>query len=138
MDEKTLRQNLEEELINGWDVLPTGTGFLIQTDWRWPHHERIEIHVKSVGEREDLYLVTDGGDLFNLLFSHGIDLTKDVHGMKVLEGVARSHGAKVVDFTVARGANSGDLPRVVRMMIETLKEASFLLWHKLSHGDSLH
>ena len=65
MDEKTLEQNLAETLVEGWDISSTGNGFLVASDWRWPNNERIEIYVRNVGEREDLFLVTDGGELFN-------------------------------------------------------------------------
>jgi len=135
MDERTLTQNLAEELIDGWDIMSTGSGFLIITDWHWPNDDRIEIYVRTVGDREDLYIVTDGGNLFNFLFSHGIDLNKDHHGMKVLSGIAENCGAKIVDYQMARGANDGDLHRAIRLLLEAIKDASFLLWHKLEHGE---
>ena len=138
MDEKVLELKLAEELISGWDIIPTGNGYLVATDWKWPNNERIEIHVRTVGEREDLYLVTDGGELFNLLFAEQVDLTKDENGSKLLDTVAEEYGAKVVDFQVARGANEQTLPQAIRMILEALKAASFLLWHKVGHKGSVH
>lgn len=133
MDEQTLTRNLAEELINGWDITPTGSGFLIVTDWHWPNHERIEVYVRTVGEREDLYLVSDGGEVFNFLFAQGIDLTKDPNGTKIFDGVAQSYGAKVVDYQMAKGASDSDLHQAIRMIVEAIKDVSFLLWHKLGH-----
>lgn len=134
MDQKTLVENLAEELIGEWDIIPTGNGFLISTDWHWPNHERIEVHVRTVGEREDLYLVSDGGEVFNFLFAQGIDLTKDAQGMKVYNGVAQSYGAKIVDFQLAKGASDADLHKAIRAMTEAIKDVSFLLWHKLAQS----
>jgi hypothetical protein len=133
MDEKSLVENLAEELIKGWDITPTGSGFLISTDWRWPNHERIEVYVRTVGEREDLYLVSDGGEVFNFLFAQGIDLAKDSQGMKIFSGVAQNYGAKIVDYQMAKGASDADLPQAVRAILEAIKDVSFLLWHKLGH-----
>lgn len=141
MDEKTLEQNLAEELIRGWSINTTGTGFLIITDWQWPNHDPIEIYVRSVGEREDLYLVSDGGEIFNFLFVHGIDLTRDEQGRRVFAGTAQHYGAKIVDYQISKGANNGDLHQAVRSILEVVKDVSFLLWHKLgqvSDGESTH
>ena len=138
MDEKVLERKLAEELVGGWDIIPTGNGFLVATDWKWPNNERIEIHVRTVGEREDLYVVTDGGELFNLLFAEEVDLTKDENGRKLLDAVADEYGAKVVDFQVARGANEQTVSLATRMILEALKAASFLLWHKVGHKGSVH
>jgi len=132
MDIKTLLENLAEELVREWEITPTGSGFFMVTDWRWPNDERIEIYIRAVGEREDLYLVTDGGNLFNFLFAHGVDLRKDKHGMKFLNGIAEHFGAKIVDYQMARGANDADLHQAIRMILEAIKEASFILWYKLS------
>ncbi|GLI33158.1 hypothetical protein [Desulforhabdus amnigena] len=138
MDEKTLEQSLADEFIREWDITPTGNGYLITTDWQWPNHERIEIFVRMVGDREDLLLVTDGGELFSFLYSQGIDLSKDEHGMKVINGVAEHYGAKIADFQMARGTNPGDLPRSIRLLLEAIKDASLLLWYKLDQRSSLH
>ena len=83
MEEKTLEQSLSEVLLQGWEISGTGTGFLIVTDWQFPDKERIEVYARRVGERDDLYVVGDGGEIFNTLFSHGIDLSKDERGMKM-------------------------------------------------------
>jgi len=63
MNEKILEQNLSEAFIRDWEIIPTGSGFLVVSDWLWPNHERIEIHARTVGEREDLFVVADGGEL---------------------------------------------------------------------------
>ena len=138
MDEGALELKLAEELIGGWDIIRTGHGFLVVTDWKWPNHERIEIHVRTVGEREDLFVVTDGGELFSLLFAEQIDLTKDEHGRKLLDTIAEDCGAKIVDYQMAKGANEVSLPQAIRMVLEALKAASFLLWHKVEHKGSIH
>ena len=59
MDENQILDALAEDFFHGWDVAPTGGGFLITTDWALPNNERIEIHVRRVGDREDLFIVTD-------------------------------------------------------------------------------
>jgi len=138
MDESILRQRLQETSIEDWEILSTGEGFLLVTDWHWPNNERIEIHIRPVGERDDLYLVSDGGDLFNLLYSQGVELGKDERGMKILDGVAKNYGAKVVDCQIAKGAGPEDLHRAIRMVLEAVKDASFLLWYKLDEGACLH
>lgn len=138
MDERQLWQNLAEEMVSGWDIDPTGSGFLILTDWRLPNDDRIEIYVRAVGEREDLYLVTDGGNLFNFLFANGIDLNKDAAGMKTLSKIAETYGVKIVDFQMARGAGEGDLHRAVRMLLEAVKDASYLLWRSVGLEESIH
>ena len=69
MDESVLEEQLAEELIGGVEILSTGNGFLVITDWRWPGDEKIEVHARRVAERDDLYLVTDGGELCNFLFA---------------------------------------------------------------------
>ena len=63
MDEIALEEQLAEGLIGGWEILSTGNGFLVITDWRWPGDEKIEVHARRVADRDDLYLVTDGGEL---------------------------------------------------------------------------
>jgi len=140
MDETILKQRLQEAFIEDWEIMPTGGGFLIVTDWHWPNSERIEIHIRPVGEREDLYIVSDGGELFNLLFSQGVDLSKDERGMKILDGVTKNYGAKAVDCQIAKGAGLGDLHRAIRVVLEAIKDASFLLWYKLDDdgGACLH
>jgi len=138
MDERDLELKIAEELIGGWDVIRTGEGFLVTTDWQMPNGDRIEVHVRTVGEREDLYLVTDGGDLFNLLYSQQVDLTKDEAGMKVLRAIAENHGAKIVDYQMAKGANDGTLAQAVRKVLESVKDASFLLWYKVKGTGSIH
>lgn len=134
MNEKTLEQELTEALIRDWDITPTGGGFLVLTDWLWPNRERIEIHVRTVGEREDLFVVTDGGDLFNFLFSQGIDLTKDEKGLKAVRNVLSHYGVELVDFQIVKGASEGDLARAIRLLVEAVKDASFVLWHRLEPG----
>ena len=138
MDEKQLEQSLAEELIQEWSITPTGSGFLIATDWHWPNGEHIEVYVRTVGEREDLYLVSDGGELFNFLFSQGVDLTRDPGGMKVIEDVAQNNGARIVDYQMVKGATEGDAPRAIRMILEAIKDASFILWHKLGPSGPVH
>ena len=138
MDAKTLEKELSEELIEHWDITPTGNGYLIATDWQWPSHERIEIFVRTVGGRDDLFLVTDGGELFNFLFAQGIDLTRDEHGLKVIEGVADHYGMKLNDWQLTKGSNPEALARSIREVLEAVKDASLLLWYKLDQRGSLH
>jgi len=130
MDEKQLWENLGEELLEGWEVGPMGSGFTVMTDWHWPDGNRIEIYVRPVGDREDLYVVTDGGELFNFLFAQGINLTRDERSMKALERVAEDQGGKLVEYQIAKGAGAGDLARAVRTVLEILKDCSFMMWHK--------
>jgi len=140
MDEKEIMDQLAESFYQGWDVMPTGGGFLIITDWVLPGGERIEIHIRNVGEREDLFLITDGGELVNFLFSRGVDLSKDQESLGRLEGVAERHAIKFADYQLAKGAGQTDVAAAVRSMLEAVKEASFLLFHKIKSqpGDSLH
>lgn len=138
MNAKELEQLMEQAMTSEWEVTSTGTGFLIATDWRLPNNERIEIFVRTVGEREDLFLVTDGGEVFNFLFSHGIDLSKDARGMKTLNGVSERYQAKIVNYQITRGTGRADLARSIRLMLEAVKDASFLLWHKLAPDSSIH
>jgi hypothetical protein len=138
MDDMSLEDKLALAFMEGWTVTPTGNGYLLASDWRWPNDERIEIHVRTVGEREDLYLVTDGGDLFNFLFSQGIDLTKDKASLSRISHAVESYEAKVIDFQIAKGANEQDLARAIRLILEAIKDASLLLWHKFEKGTHLH
>ena len=138
MEEKTLEQSLSEVLLQGWEISGTGTGFLIVTDWQFPDKERIEVYARRVGERDDLYVVGDGGEIFNTLFSHGIDLSKDERGMKMFTRVAENYAAQIVDFQLVKGAKEEDLASAIRMILEAIKDASFLLWHKLDQAGSLH
>jgi len=39
VDENVLEEKLAEELLEGWQVVPTGSGFLVTTAWRWPTGE---------------------------------------------------------------------------------------------------
>jgi hypothetical protein len=135
MDTDKLFQNLAEEMIRQWDIMPTGSGLLVTTDWQLPNNDRIEIHVRPVGEREDLYLVTDGGELFNFLFSHGIDLSKDNRSMKVLNSIAANYGAQFVEYQMAKGANDTDLHSAIRLVLEAVKDAAYILWHKLDQRE---
>lgn len=130
MDEKEIFEGLVEHFFQGWDVMSTGGGFLVITDWRFPNGERIEIHVRRVGDREDLFLVTDGGELTNLLFSRQVDLSLDKNASRALTGIADHHAIKIADYQLVKGANEEELPMAVRAMLEALKEASFLFWHK--------
>jgi hypothetical protein len=129
VDENVLEEKLAEELLEGWQVVPTGSGFLVTTAWRWPTGEMIEIYVRNVAEREDLYVVTDGGELFNFLFARGIDLRQDDRNMKLLQSIAASSGAGMIDYQIVKGANNDDLPRSIRLLVEAVKEGAFLLWH---------
>ncbi len=138
MDESILRQALAETFIEGWEVTPTGSGFLVISDWRWPNRERIEIFVRTVGERDDLYTVTDGGDLFNFLFAQGIDLTQDEPSLRTIQGTAKNYGAEFIDYQLLKGANDEDLAQAIRELLEAIKDASLLLWYKLESHHSVH
>ncbi len=140
MDEKEILDELTEHFYQGWDVMSTGGGFLITTDWLLPTGERIEIHIRRVGEREDLFVVSDGGELINFLFSQGVDLTKDPGSRRMLDGVAGKHSIEITDYQFVKGAGGSDIAQAIRDMLEAVKEASFLLWHKIGSnpGDSMH
>ncbi len=138
MNEEELQLHLAQESVAGWEIVSTGSGFLISTDWRWPNKERIEVYVRAVGEREDLFLVTDGGEVFNFLFAQGIDLSKDAQGMKILNTVAEQYEAGILDYQIVKGANPAELPRSIRLILEAIKDTSYLLWHKLNQGGPLH
>ncbi len=131
MDENEIMEGLVEDFYQGWEVMPTGGGFLIITDWMFPDNERIEIHIRRVGERDDLFIVTDGGELVNFLFAQGVDLSKDHSSRKILNGIADNRSIKITDFEMVKGANSEELPGAIRVLLEAVKEASFALWHKL-------
>ncbi len=133
-------QNLEKELAGvfteGWTVTATGTGFLVATDWLWPNGNAIEIYARHVGESETLFLVTDGGELFNCLFLEGLDFTQDAPTLRVVEQMAQNHGTKLVEYQLAKGAGEATLARSIREMLETVKEISFYLWHRVGEGAS--
>lgn len=131
MDEREIFEGLAESFFEGWDVMPTGGGFLITTDWKLPNNEQIEIHVRRVGDRDDLFIVTDGGELINFLFSEGVDLSKDRESRNILEGIADNRSVKIAEYQLVKGANEEDLSRAVRDLLEALKEGSFALWHKI-------
>ena len=131
MDENEILEGLAEDFFRGWDVTPTGGGFLIATDWVLPNNERIEIHVRRVGEREDLFIVTDGGELINYLFSEGIDLTRDPDNRRILDRIAQNRSIKVTEHQLVKGANEEEIAWAVRVLVETVKEASFSLWRKI-------
>lgn len=131
MDENEIMEGLVEDFYQGWEVMPTGGGFLIITDWMFPNNERIEIHIRRVGERDDLFIVTDGGELVSFLFAEGVDLSKDHSSRKILNGIADNRSIEITDFEMVKGANSEELPGAIRVLLEAIKEASFSLWHKL-------
>ena len=131
MDENDILEALTEEFLRGWNVTPTGGGFLITTDWVLPNNERIEIHVRRVGDREDLFIVTDGGELINYLFSEGIDLTRDPDNRRILDRIAQNRSIKVTEHQLVKGANEEEIAWAVRVLVETVKEASFSLWRKI-------
>lgn len=136
MDIEAIEQALAETMILGWEIVPTGGGILITTNWKMPTKENIEIHVRSVGEREDLYLVTDGGELFGTMFLQGWNLSEDMEGEALVAGSVETHGVKVVDGQLVKGANDGDLGHAIRSVLEAVKEASFLLWGKKARSAS--
>ncbi len=136
MDIEAIEQALAETMILGWEIVPTGRGILVTTNWRLPTKENIEIHVRSVGEREDLYLVTDGGELSGMMFLQGWNLSEDVEGEALVTGIAETHGLKLVDGQLVKGANDGDLGQAIRSILEAVKEASFLMWGKKARGTS--
>ena len=140
MDENEILEALTEDFFQGWDVTPTGGGFLITTDWVLPNNERIEIHVRRVGDREDLYIITDGGELINYLFSQGVDITLDRDSRRTLNGIAENRSIKVTEHQLVKGANEEEIAGAVRVLLEAVKEASFSLWHKIKSKpeDSLH
>lgn len=131
MDETQLEERLAEELLTGWEVIPTGSGFLVTTAWRWPNDEMIEIHVRRVADRDDLYVVTDGGELVNYLFAAGIDLRHDNRNMDMLHRIAARSDAGIVDYQIVKGANNADLPVSIRLVLEAVKEGAFVFWHQL-------
>lgn len=132
MDETVLAEKMVEELIADWQIIPTGNGFLVNTAWHWPDAETIEVHVRRVAERDDLYLVTDGGQLFNFLFARGMDLRLDERSMEILHQIAESSGAGIIDYQIVRGADNEDLPRSIRLILEAIKEGAFVFWYRLS------
>jgi hypothetical protein len=132
MDETVLAEKMVEELVADWEIIPTGNGFLVNTAWRWPDAEAIEVHVRRVAERDDLYLVTDGGQLFNFLFARGMDLRLDEKSMDVLHQIAASSGARIIDYQIVRGADDKDLPHSIRLILEAIKEGAFVFWYRLS------
>ena len=140
MDENEILEALTEDFFQGWDVTPTGGGFLITTDWVLPNNERIEIHVRRVGDREDLFIVTDGGELINYLFSQGVDITRDRDSKRTLNGIAENRSIKVTEHQLVKGANEEEIAGAVRVLLEAIKEASFSLWHKIKSKpeDSVH
>lgn len=138
MDEKKLWQGLLDEMVSGWEILPTGSGFVVASDWVWPTGDRIEVVVRKVGEREDLFLVSDGGELFNFFYAQGLDIAGNEELMSRLETVASRHGAKLVDFHMAKGASESELPRAIKTMLEAIKEGAFLFWLRRSSNGSVH
>jgi len=140
MDENEILEALAEDFLQGWDVAATGGGFLITTDWVLPNNERIEIHVRRVGDREDLFIVTDGGELINYLYSEGVDILSDRGSRRVLEGIAENRSLKITEHQLVKGANEEEIAGAVRVVLEAVKEASFSLWHKIrsTPEDSVH
>jgi len=140
MDENEILEALADDFFQGWDVASTGGGFLITTDWVLPNNERIEIHIRRVGDREDLFIVTDGGELINYLFSQGVDLTRDGASRRILEGIAENRSIKITEHQLVKGANEEQIAGAVRVLLEAVKEASFSLWHKIASTleDSVH
>jgi hypothetical protein len=138
MEEKRFWEDLSEEMVRHWEILPTGSGFVVVSDWSWPNNDRIEVVVRTVGEREDLFLVSDGGELFNFFFSQGVDISGNEEAMLRLEEVAARHGAKLVDFHMAKGAGEADLARAVRSLVEAIKEGAFLFWMSKGRDRQLH
>ncbi|SPF47629.1 conserved hypothetical protein [Syntrophobacter sp. SbD1] len=140
MDENQVLEALAEDFFHGWDVAVTGGGYLITTDWVLPNNERIEIHVRRVGDREDLFIVTDGGELINYLFSQGVDLTRDRDSQRILDGIVENRSIKISEHQLAKGANEEEIAGAVRVLLEAVKEASFSLWHKIRSKpeDSVH
>jgi hypothetical protein len=140
MDENEILEALAEDFSRGWDVTPTGGGFLIATDWVFPNNERIEIHIRRVGDREDLFIVTDGGELINYLFSEGVDLTRDHDSRRILDVIAENRSIKVTEHQLVKGVKEEEIAAAVRVLLEAVKEASFSLWHKIKSKpeDSVH
>ena len=130
MDREELRENLAVEMVRDWEIVPTGNGFMVSTDWVLPNNERIDLYVRTVGDRDDLYVVTDGGELFNHMFADGYDLTADDHGRKVMDFIAENYGAEFAEYQLVKGANNDDLAKAVRMLLEAVKEASIVLWRR--------
>jgi hypothetical protein len=131
MDENEILEALAEDFFQGWDVAPTGGGFLITTDWVFPNNERIEIHVRRVGDREDLFIVTDGGELVNFLFAEGVDVMRDSECGSILEGIVQNRSLKIAEHQIVKGANEEEIAGAVRVVLEAVKEASFSLWHRI-------
>ena len=140
MDENEILEALAEDFFQGWDVATVGSGFLITTDWVLPNNERIEIHVRRVGEREDLFIVTDGGELINYLFSEGVDILHDRDSRLILDGIAENRAVKITEHQLVKGAKEEEIAAAVRVVLEAVKEASFSLWHKIKSKpeDSVH
>ncbi len=140
MDEQEILEGLAENFYQGWDVMPTGGGFLITTDWTLPNNERIEIHIRRVGDREDLFIVTDGGELINFLFSQGIDIDKDRSSRNIINGIADNRSIKITEYQLVKGANEVELSGSVRIMLEAIKDVAFSLWHKIKSksDDAVH
>ncbi len=137
MDEKDLWEDLAEEMLRSWELIAMGNGFTILTDWHWPDGNRIEIYVRAVGDRDDLYVVTDGGELFNFLFSQGVDLSRDERAMRFLERTVEDQGGKIVDYQIARGCGKGDCAGAVRSILEIIKDGAFMMWHKFQEAGAV-
>ncbi len=138
MDSQALLNDLTEALISGWAVTPTGTGFLITTDWTWPNGHAIEIYVRNVSEGDSLFLVTDGGELFNNFFLEGLDFTSETATIHTVKQMAQSHGTELVEYQIAKGANDSNLGLSIREMLEAVKEISFYLWQRMGENTLKH
>lgn len=137
MDDKELWDGLAEEMLRDWEIIAMGNGFTILTDWHWPDGNRIEIYVRAVGDREDLYVVTDGGELFSFLFSHGVDLSRDERAMRSLERTVEDQGGKIVEYRIARGCGKSDCASAVRGVLEMIKDGAFMMWHKYQEAGAV-
>ena len=138
MKESDLMERMAVESIRGWNVISTGAGYLVETDWQWPNRERIEIFIGAVGERKDLFIVSDGGEIFNFFFSYGMDLSKNRSGMRAVEEIVTHYGAHVAEYRIVKGAGPDDLSAAIRAILEALKEISFSLFHLVQSSDSPH
>lgn len=137
MDEQALLNSIGEEFIRGWQMIPMDTGVLVVTDWRWPNGDGIEIYVRGVAERRDLYVVTDGGGLCSFLFAGGINLQEDSDALASLQEMVTAAGLTLVDYQVVRGAGNEDLPRAIRLILEAVKEGAFMFSRQISHKSSV-
>lgn len=126
MECRHIMTEIADSMLARWSCeAAEGGSVLITTDTLLPNNDCVEILVEPDGSG---FLVSDMGMLSSYFFLHGIDLD-DYSGktrLARLKNIIKNYGAEYVDSSIQKEAKPDEIPLVVNMVVQAVREASVI------------